>query len=252
MSVRLGPVRSYACYYGAGHLSELAQLSLAILQPGNYRPRELAELRAAGTRTIAYLSLGETSSVGRETAWLLRDAAQRPIRNPEWNTYYVDVRQEAFAREVLEAMIPSLLDAGFDGLFLDTLDVQDRFPELRAGFVALVKSIRARYPDAILVANRGFTILGEIAPALDGVMFESFTSYYRAGRYRDWSDADLAWSDETARALRERAPALVVLALDYALPEDHPRIDASVRRARAHGFVPYVGTVALDRLYYHP
>lgn len=248
MSTRLGTVRSYACYYGAGQLAELARRSLVILQPGHYGPRDLAELRAAGTRALAYVSLGETSSVGPETPWLLRDGANGPVRNAEWNTYYVDMRHEAFARRLLDEEIPPLLERGFDGLFLDGLDAQDRFPELRGAAVALVRSIRRRLPDAILVANRAFTILDQLVDSLDGVMFESFTSYCRAGRYCDWSEGDLAWSEETARALRALSPSLVVLALDYALPEDRARIDASVGRARAHGYVPYVGTMALDRL----
>ncbi len=248
MSTRLGPVRSYACYYGAGQLAALARRSLVILQPGHYGPSDLAELRAAGTRALAYLSLGETASAGPETPWLLRDGANGLATNAEWGTHYIDMRSEAFAREQLEEVIPAVLGRGFDGLFLDGLDAQDRFPMLRDAAVALVRSIRGRLPDAVLVANRAFTILDRIVDSLDGVMFESFTSYCRAGRYYDWSDGDLAWSEERARALRTLCPSLLVLALDYAHPDDRARIAASVGRARAHGFVPYVGTMALDRL----
>jgi len=252
---RLQYLESYASYYGTGHLGELERFPLVILQPGQYTPGEIETLRAGGTITLGYLSLGEDNALVDGAPWYLRTAAGDPRINSDWQTYYIDTRHPAWRQHVLSTRIPAILAQGrFDGLFLDTLDSQDLFPEIRSGSIAIVHAIRASYPNALLVANRGFTILEQIAPDLEGVMFESFSTYYRAGHYHNWDTLDRQYNERLADWLRRlrRTYPLAILALDYALPGDKASIEYAVGRARAHGFIPYVTTANLDQLYYVP
>ena len=66
--------------------------------------------------------------------------------------------------------MPALLQAGhFDGLFLDTLDSLSRLPGCREGALRLLHRLRSAFPEAILLANRGFDLLASIAADLDGL-----------------------------------------------------------------------------------
>jgi polysaccharide biosynthesis protein PelA len=246
---------SYAGYYGSGRLDELTKFPLVILQPDHYQPTEIEALRAKGTLTLSYLSLGEDNTLVEGAPWYMRTAAGDPRINPDWQTYYIDTRHPAWRQHVLSTRIPAILaQSRFDGLFLDTLDSQDLFPEIRGGTISLVHAIRAAYPNAILVANRGFTLLEQIAADLDGVMFESFSTYYRAGHYHNWDTLDRENNERLAdwiNRLRLTYP-LTLFALDYALPHEKERIEYAVRRARVHGFIPYVTTANLSQLYYLP
>ncbi len=252
---RLQNIQSYACYYGTGQLDQLQRFSLAILQPENYSPSEIMDLCAHGTLTLGYLSLGESASVVEGASWYLRDNAGSLIKNPHWNTYYIDTRDPAWLEYLVTTCIPTILNDGrFEGLFLDTLDSQDLFPEIRSGSIALVHAIRAAFPNAILVANRGFTILDHIAADLDGVVFECFSTYYHAGRYSTWITPEREYNERLADWLQQlgRIHLLTILALDYALPGDKASMEYAVGRARAHGFIPYLTTANLDQLYCLP
>jgi polysaccharide biosynthesis protein PelA len=252
---RLHNIQSYACYYGAGQLDQLQRFSLVILQPENYGPSEIAGLRAHGTLNLGYLSLGESAVLVEGASWYLRDSAGCLIKNPDWNTYYIDVRDPAWLQHLLKTRIPAILEYGcFDGLFLDTLDSQDLFPEIRSGSIALVRAIHTAFPDAILVANRGFTILEHIAADLDGVVFECFSLYHRAGRYSTWNSPEREYNDRLAGWLQILGCTypLAVFTLDYALPGDKASIEYAVGRAHAYGFLPYLTTANLDQLYYLP
>jgi hypothetical protein len=252
---RLQNIQSYACYYGMGQLDQLQRFSLVILQPERYGPGEIAQLRAHGTLTLGYLSLGENAVLVEGASWYLRDSAGCLIKNPDWNTYYVDTRDPSWAQYLLTTCIPTILENGcFDGLFLDALDSQDLFPEIRSASITLIHAIRAAFPDAILVINRGFTILEHIASDLDGIVFECFSTYHRAGRYSIWSTPDREYNERLADWLQQlgRTHLLTTLALDYALPGDKASMEYAVGWARAHGFIPYVTTANLDQLYYLP
>lgn len=252
---RLQNVQSYACYYGTGQVDQLQRFSLAILQPEGYSPGEIKSLHAHGTLTLGYLSLGECAVLTGGASWYLRDRAGDLLRNPDWNTYYVDTRDPAWIQYLLTTCIPAILDYGcFDGLFLDTLDTHDLFPEIRSGSIALVHSIRAAFPDTILVANRGFKILEHVASDLDGVVFECFSTYHRAGRYSTWNTLDREYNERLADWLQYlgRTHPLAVLTLDYALPDDKASMEYAVGRARAYGFIPYLTTANLDQLYCFP
>jgi len=255
-ALRIAPQHScnYCCYYGRGQLDLLCRFDLLILQPLAYSPGELAWLRARGARILAYLSVGEEpngSDVASQLA--LRSPSGAPCANPCWPTSIIDVRRPEWSSLLLDQRIP-LLRSEFDGLFLDTLDAHVRYPELQESMTALVWRIRGAWPSAVLLANRGFHLLDSIAPALDGVVFEAFSSYYRSGAYHDWHGADREYTDVMAgrlAAARERR-SLLTLALDYAAPGDQRRLARSVQRARSAGLIPYVSTFDLQAILWAP
>lgn len=242
-------VETFSCYYGVGQLEHLARYGVAVVQPGHFSAVSVQTLHTAGCKPLAYLSIGEEPETGSLAEWVMIDPhTGQPAQNPHWQTYYVDCRVAVWQRKILQQEIPAILQRGFRGLFLDTLDVQERFPQTRPGVVQLVRLIRAMYPQVWLVANRGFSILPQLLPLLDGVMFEAMSSRYENGRYLPWSGRDLQWIDTQATWLQTYSNGRALFALDYADPADTSLRQLAQERAARFQFLSFVTTWSLDWL----
>ncbi len=243
-------LRNFVFYYGAGQVNTLGGYDLVVLQPeAPERAEGMRQLKAQGVSLLAYLSVGETAHPLPDAAWYIPEPESgEPARNPRWGSVYVDCRSEAWHRHILEQAIPTLVKRGFEGLFLDTLDVQDRYPTTRGGVIRLLESIRARYPALLLAANRGFSILESVSAVADLFVFEALTSYYDGERYRAWEGSDLLWTEHQARRLQAIRGSRAVLALDYAAREEAVLRQLAESRARKHGFLSFVGPALLDEL----
>lgn len=177
-------VDSFVCYYGA-LTPEMYDFDVAICESRNLHAEGIEALNNAGVWTIGYISVGEDDSLnaadglgpgGYASYYFYENGA--PLVNGNWNSYFVDAGNPLWQRRIIERA-GEILALGADGLFLDTLDTVDVAKYGSAtigGMVSLVKLLHDTYPDAKLVANRGFSILEYIAPYIDGMMFESFNT----------------------------------------------------------------------------
>jgi polysaccharide biosynthesis protein PelA len=247
--MRLKPLTNFACYYGRDHLAELANYNLAILQVEQYAPEELAALSSHDVTIVAYLSLGEVPVAESDDRWIFRDPETgESVLNTLWGTVAVDCRSEPWHQHLLEERIPELLSRGATGLFLDTVDIQETLVATRPGVTALLRRIRREHPNTVIVVNRGFAILDTVLAVADAVAFEAFSSHYDGATYTLWRDRDLAWTAQMAARLNQTRGNCPVLTIDYAGPDDHALRERAVDRARRYGFIPFVGTYALDWL----
>lgn len=242
-------VSRYACYYGTDRLADLAAYDLVILQPSHYTREEVDTLTRQGTRALAYLSLSEEPSPYPPAEWRLLDPESgAPVINPRWQTVLVDCNSPAWRAHLLQEHIPTILDGGFGGLFLDTLDISERFQALRPGVIQLVSAIRSTFPDLTLIANRGFSILNDTSALFDAVLFEAFSTRHSDGTYAAWEGGELAWTGSVARWLQRLCGNLPILTLDYADPGCHHLRVFAETRARAYGFIPFVTDYRLEWL----
>ncbi|MEJ5308282.1 MAG: endo alpha-1,4 polygalactosaminidase [Anaerolineae bacterium] len=239
----------FACYYGLDRLDRLAEYDLVIVQAELYTAADLKGLQERGTLPFGYLSLSEVADTETTAPWALREGkAGTVVRNPHWQTVLVDCRTPAWQRFVLDEQIPRLVAHGIYGLFLDTVDVDPRFAETWPGVAQLLRRIRWEHPELALLTNRGFSILDAVAETVDGVVFESFSTYYDEAGYAAWTGTDLQWTEQAAVRLQAVMGTRPILALDYAPPDDQPLRLYAERRARAYGFIPFVGVGHLDTL----
>jgi hypothetical protein len=108
-----------------------------------------------------------------------------------------------------------------DGVFMDTVDTVDIYPEevYQQGAAELINDMKALYPDKKFCSNRGFSILDRIIKSCSYVMFESFLTDYNweTGQYSKISPEAAAWNDEITKQLFElrRHNVFDVLALNY-------------------------------------
>ncbi|WP_305784169.1 endo alpha-1,4 polygalactosaminidase [Symbioplanes lichenis] len=222
-------------YYGNGHLVDLAEYPRVVLQPDFYSAAELAYLKGRGVQTLAYLTLSEDQ--GPPAVW------QRPERNPDWGGAFVQVGHPDWVAHVV-AQAKAALAAGFDGLFLDTLNVELTYPEDVPHLLTLVAALRTEAQPAYMLANRGFGMLPRLAELVDGVVFESFSARWTEEGYAPWPPDVLEFHAQIAEQLL--GLQLDLFALDYA--DDPGLTDFAIRRARQFGMQCVVSDRALSRV----
>ncbi len=222
-------------YYGHEGVATLAQYRRVVLQRLHYRPDDLGALLRSGTDPLAYLALGEDT--GPAAPW------HHTERNPYWGGHYVDVAHPHWRRRVIDRAERSL-ERGFAGLFLDTLDTHQLFPDHGEPLVELVADLRALVgEDAYLLANRGLELCHQLAPLVDGFLFEGFSTTWVDGYRALPQDALLL----NARLLQElQRTRRQLYALDYAASPELARFARA--RAATHGMPSQVSNRELTRL----
>lgn len=251
---------TWLCFYGLkAPPAAYAPFDLVVFD-STWHP-DLVRRPDGGPVLLGYLSAAE---VLEEGPYWHRTAGQGILvrKKPFWNSWVLDLRDPDWQDLLVREAVPAVLEQGFDGVLLDTLDSAlalelwtdpDRYRGTREAVVRLVERIRRAWPDTAIAVNRALPVLGEIAPSLDLLVLEGLSSVYGGPEtgyvpvppeeqrgLLDWLEAGL-----------EKRPDLPVLTLDYA-PEDRPDlVRDAVALARRKGFVPYVSTLALDRIYTH-
>jgi uncharacterized protein (TIGR01370 family) len=245
-------VRRWAPVIGADALPDLDAPDLVVVdglpEAGGDATAARARLgaaRAAGALVIAYVSVGTVErwrpyASAVPAAWTLGAL-------PGWEGERIaDARAEGWRRLMAHAA-RDLRELGFDGLFLDNLDVAEEHPSTQDAMVALVAGIRAAAGDILLIAQNGLATIERLP--VDAIAHEDTWWRWQGRRYGPSPPGETAAI--LAGLRRQRARGLVVLTLDYTEPGD-PAAAAIVRRSRAEGFVPAVSVLALDRAPHAP
>lgn len=251
----------WVVYYGQNAApEELTGYDVVVVDP-NYKG-EIAPLRRAGAKVLAYISLGELNASRATFARAQREGLLLE-ENPNWpGAWLVDVRLPGWRKLVVEERAKELLARGYDGLFLDTLEsalhlqTRDaaRYAGMQQAAVDLVRALHDRHPGAILLLNGALEVAGALAGAVDRVAVESsLTTWDFAKKAARWRTADeRAWAMARAAKARAANPKLTIYTLDYWDPEDRAGLLRIYREQRKAGFVPYAATIALDRVVAEP
>lgn len=246
---RVRAASSYLCYYGRGEVDVIATYDLAILAAEAFERPELEQLSASGTVTLGYVSMGQDASEP-DAAWVRRSPSGDPLEDAHWGTYLVNPAHPAWRKRCF-LLIAELLEKGYSGLFLDTLD--SARPEEQAALVALIRAVRDQYPDAPLILNRGFALLEQLGEQIDGVMFESLSCTWQLEadgfvHYRAVSPESFHFNRQFAQRVSATAKShgLICLALDYT---DSPALEAHARAiAEELGYVSWCADRVLSRV----
>ena len=138
-------------------------------------------------------------------------------RIPSWpDNVRVDVRDPRWQEILLREEVPRLMQLGFDGLMLDTIDTAPylenkdpaRFAGSRQALRDWLRRLRESFPRAVVIANGGAALV-DAAPFVDGFVIEGVFSIYDPGRQglpgHDRRRTDLEAGRDRARARRSRA-----------------------------------------------
>lgn len=226
-------------------------------------PEDVARLKRkpdGGRRIVlGYLSVGEAESYRPywRAEWKERPPAWLAAPNPDWpgahGVRFWDPAWQDIVYSGRHSILNCIVDAGFDGVFLDRVDAYADWLRTRAravdDMIALVGGLAVHARDAA----PGFLVVGQNAEGLlrdaryrghiDGAAKESLLFGLRGAGVRN-TDADIAWSLAGLNAVKR--DGLPVFAIEYI---DDP---AQIARARdeldAMGFQPFFARRALDEL----
>lgn len=153
---------------------------------------------------------------------------------PGWPSFFMD------------KVITPLWNRGFKGFFLDELDLygfllsnNDDVQAQEKGIAQLIRTIKTKYPSALLILHEGFKILSSVHQDVNMVAFESLITYFDLERRKfiptDQNGRDLLLSE--VRDIKEKLP---ILAIDFCPPDNSTCVQNTVKLIKEQGFVPYI------------
>lgn len=174
-----GELTNFVVNYGTVEPQDISNKQIAILESGNYNHMQVLSLKRTGVKIVGYVSLGEVGT----SRWyfpLLKDRGFLG-KNENWNSYYINLRDSVSRNILLNEVIPNIIDKGFDGLFLDTIDDVAPYTEradLQPYMADLIVKIRQKYPNIYIMQNAGLFLLDKTHNDINGVLVEDVASYY--------------------------------------------------------------------------
>ncbi|WP_240538676.1 bifunctional glycoside hydrolase 114/ polysaccharide deacetylase family protein [Halomonas sp. SH5A2] len=246
---------SVAFYYGNDAPTELlSQFDWIVVEAANIDQEQARRLNQHGGQLFAYVSIGELDA-WRETNTPIAEHAF-VTRNDAWNSQVADLTAPEWQQWLIEEHVRPLWEAGYRGLFLDTLDSYRLFaPDGDAAgrqqdaLVDIITRIKRQFPDMRLVLNRGFEILDRVHHDVDGVAAESL--------YRGWNPStkvygevpadDQEWLYAQLSKVKD-AYQLPAIAIDYVPANNRSLARATAERIHAEGFIPWVSVPHLNQM----
>lgn len=230
---------------------------------GAFSAAETAALKAGpeGQRRIvlAYLSIGEAESYRAywQNEWLVSPPRWLKAENPEWKGNYPvqfwDAQWQSLIFGGADAYLDSILQAGFDGVYLDRVDTyevaDDTLPRAKrrtamVNFVAtLAAYARARRPGFLVVAQNGEELLKlpQYRAIIDAIAKEDL---FYGLRGDDTPNPRQAIADSLRHIAALQATGKPAFLVEYVSRPDHIRVVGEM--AASHGMPLFIGARELD------
>ena len=251
-----GP-QSFAFAIGNGNLAgdasavaaRLGDFGLVVVDGEEASVEEVEALRGGGTIVLAYLSVG---TIEKWRSWYPRLKRFRLGAWANWkDEWFADVSRAKLRREIERRIAPPILAKGFDGLFLDNVDMIEtrNHRSQREGMRKLVLALStlARSDGRLLFAQNGAWGLRrlDLVGALDGWNREdvTWTHDFDHHRYVRNRPGETRAALDELRAFGEQG--LIVTATDYTRAGDEAAADEAAANACGAGALPYVGDIGL-------
>ena len=245
--------KSTAVFYGANLPTDvLSQYRRIIVEPDNVKPNELLALRAKDSRVFAYVSIGEVNPSRKwfkkiKTAWVLGD-------NKIWDSKVMDLASSGWQDFLVDTVVAPLWKAGYQGLFLDTMDSfyifakdkQQQEIQTKA-LTQLMEKIHQRYPEMRFISNRGFEVLPSIGKQLEAVVAESLYASWHNGKkiYQETPENDQKWLLNKLNKIKKDL-SIDVIIIDYAESANRTHATQIADKIAQQGFIPWVSIPSLD------
>lgn len=185
----LASVENYKIYYdklNAEIIKDLANYDMAILEPLEVLDEDVEYIKAQSKiKLFGYLSVIDIEHYDdvkknaiHEEDYLIIDQEKVYIKKHE--CYLADISSPHYHDVLLDLIETKIISKGFDGVFLDTVGRIEDYDEktnkdLMNGYIIFMKKLKAKYPDLLIIQNRGFnSFLDGTAGYIDGLLYEDF------------------------------------------------------------------------------
>lgn len=184
-------VENYRIYYGEINskiLQEMSDYDMVVVEALQFTPQEVEKVKAKkGTIVIGYISVMEIGNWDKKLINQLQPVDYLSVNgqkayNPQYSNYIGDISKTSYQDKLLELIQARVLSLGMDGVFFDTVDRIDDYKEdnktykrLAGGYDAFLMKVRQKYPNLIILQNRGFSTFNEGSwQYVDCIVWEDF------------------------------------------------------------------------------
>lgn len=232
----------------ARNVARLSARDLVVVDGEEATAAQVKRLQRRGAIVLGYLSVGTVESW---RSWFSQLKPHRLAPLGDWEgERYTDLSAPAARDALADTIAPELLAKGFDGLFLDSLDVVEEYPAQAAGALDVVTRLSKRVRDGggVLMAQNADTVIDAFVPFLDAWNREDPTGTYDFGAKR-YLPTDVP-GRRLARATVKRliSSGLVVTTTDYYRSPTEHDAKRAVRISCKAGSVPFVGEITLAKV----
>ena len=251
------PPASFAFAIGNGNLTgipaevaaRLDGFDLVVVDGELATAEEVAAVRATGATVLGYLSVG---TIEAWRGWYDELKRFRLRAWADWkDEWFADVSRPTLRRTLAGEIAPALLAKGFDGLFLDNVDMIEtrnhraQRPGMRELVIAL--SELAHADGRLLFAQNGAWGLRRLGllDAIDGWNREDVTWTYDFDRRRYVPNRNRDRRAALAELAAFAERGLITTATNYTRAGDDRALARSVADACTVGALPYVGDIGL-------
>lgn len=227
---------------------QVGSYKMVVVEPDFYTRKEILELKKGGTTIVAYATLGEVDP----NRWYFGKMEELGFRgkNDVWNSYYMDLDKSEVREMILAQVLPEIMAKGVDGLFLDTIDAvspETERGDMKSSMAELIKSIRAQYPNKIIIQNAGLFLLDQTGNEVDAFLTESLASNYDFGKQEYLVRSDSAFNTRLGYLNEyEEQSGVPFMVLDYADSQSH--LNQIKSRLDTLGRPYFISNIALNRL----
>jgi len=242
----------YVNYSSKPDAQEVLKHDLCILDPD--ADIDLTPGHRLGHQYLAYVSTVEIIPGGKSMTAARARGVSLIAKNPDWQTEVMDITSPAWMDFIIEDLAASAIAKGYDGFFLDTLDSVElitvkapaKEKSTRAALVSLITQLRKRFPEKRIILNRGFSVVQETAPKIDGVLIEGLYQTWDLQRkvYISTAPGGTSWLLDHIQKIKKLA--LPVYVLDYVDPQDTALARRTSQRIRTAGGIPFISTPDLQ------
>lgn len=239
------------CYATQPPIAQLEKFDWAVVDPdANFEPLNVSN--NSPTIWLAYMSIGEVTPVRSyykdiPSGWYVG-------YNTDWASYIINQTAPGWTEFFVDNMTTPLMKRGFKGFFLDTLDsyqlavgTDAQRQEQQEGLAYTILALKTRYPNAILIFNRGFEIMPSANQAANMVAFESLCSGWNQAeqKFVTVNQNDRDWLLAQTQNIQTQYQ-LPVLSIDYCPPSNSTCVASTVQCIEQHQIIPYVTDPALQ------
>ncbi len=227
--------------------SALSEFDLVVVDGETTSADEISLLKRDGALVIGYVSVG---TIERDRPWFTKSKKYRLDYWGDWGEWYANVNKSGFRKIIANEVAPSMLSKGFDGLFLDNVDMIASHRKQTPGMKKLVGKLSdlTSSHNSVLYAQNGDDVIKPFIPMLDGWNREDVTSTYNfeKHRYEKTGRADHRQATKTIQKLKRKG--LVVTTTDYVAASDQATMDLAVGHSCSIGAIPFVSDSNLTRI----
>ena len=236
----------------AGDVAErLGDYDVVVVDGEEASAAKVSALKAEGSVVLAYLSVG---TIEKWRGWYNDLKTYRLAAWQNWkDEWFADVSKAGLRNALADEIAPDILDKGFDGLFLDNVDMiePNKHKKQREGMRELVARLGdlVHADDGLLFAQNGywgfkkFGILDD--GHLDGWNREDVTWTFDFDRRKYVRNSDRGRDEALDDLSKMHDLGLFTTATNYTKRSTGSAVDESIEDACGVGALPFIGDIGL-------